>query len=269
MGASIPSGDEDQISFDFNSDPSGKCGTDIDTVSGFMVIGGGFADWFTPSGQLVESTSYANGNTVGMQFGGPAEAGGDYACVTAAAFTSTGPSSTQTTSTLTPALYFTGYGPVPTCQTASATTSEGAQTSVTLSCAATYGGTPSYAIAAGPTHGTLGSINQATGQVTYTPNPGFSGSDSFTYTGANSYGASTATTVAITVTAPTTATKCVVPALIHKTLARARTALHRAHCALGRVTEPKHHHGTLHVRSQKPRAGSKLAAGAKVAVTLK
>ena len=30
-----------------------------------------------------------------------------------------------------------------------------------------------------PSHGTLGAINQDTGTVTYTPNPGFTGSDSF------------------------------------------------------------------------------------------
>ncbi len=45
------------------------------------------------------------------------------------------------------------------------------------------GATPRYTIASGPSHGSLGSVNG--NQVTYTPAPGFSGSDSFTFSAAD------------------------------------------------------------------------------------
>jgi hypothetical protein len=63
--------------------------------------------------------------------------------------------------------------------------------------------------------------------------------------------------------------KCVVPSLKHETLAAARNALQKAHCAMGRVTQPRHHHGTLHVSSQSPKPRTRLRGGSKVAVTLK
>ena len=37
------------------------------------------------------------------------------------------------------------------------------------------------AIVTNPSHGTLGNIDQNTGIVTYTPNPNFTGDDSFTF----------------------------------------------------------------------------------------
>ncbi len=62
--------------------------------------------------------------------------------------------------------------------------------------------------------------------------------------------------------------ECVVPKLKGKTLSQARTALKKAHCTLGRVKKPKHSRGTLKVESSTPKAGRKLADGAKIAVTL-
>jgi hypothetical protein len=63
---------------------------------------------------------------------------------------------------------------------------------------------------------------------------------------------------------------CVVPRLKGKTLAQARTALTKAHCALGKVIRPAHtgEHVGLVVGSTRPRAGARLSSGAKVAVTL-
>jgi hypothetical protein len=66
---------------------------------------------------------------------------------------------------------------------------------------------------------------------------------------------------------------CVVPKLKGKTLAQARTALRKGHCALGKVTKPankRHRHKPprLVVGSTKPAAGRLLANGAKVAVKL-
>jgi hypothetical protein len=53
---------------------------------------------------------------------------------------------------------------------------------------------------AGPSHGTLGTIDPSTGQVVYTPNGGYSGPDSFTYKASSSNGMATAQTVSIQVT---------------------------------------------------------------------
>ncbi|GAB3385469.1 hypothetical protein GCM10027432_18220 [Lysobacter fragariae] len=63
------------------------------------------------------------------------------------------------------------------------------------------GGTPSsVAVASAPTNG----IAIASGtSITYQPNPGFAGSDSFTYTATNASGTSAPATVSITVGAPT------------------------------------------------------------------
>ncbi len=67
-------------------------------------------------------------------------------------------------------------------------------------------------------------------------------------------------------------THCVVPKLKGKTLAQAKTALHKAHCALGQVRAPKppkHHKlGKLVVVSSSPGAGSVRASGTKVRLAL-
>jgi hypothetical protein len=59
-----------------------------------------------------------------------------------------------------------------------------------------------YSIASGPSHGSLGPIDQSTGTLTYTPNPAFSGQDSFTYLATNVAGPSDPATVTITVPPP-------------------------------------------------------------------
>ena len=82
----------------------------------------------------------------------------------------------------------------PTSSNTSATTSPGQPVTVVL----TGTGTAPilFTIMRGPTHGTLGAINPLTGTVTYTPAPGYIGSDSFTYAD----GTSTTRTVTITIT---------------------------------------------------------------------
>lgn len=63
--------------------------------------------------------------------------------------------------------------------------------------------------------------------------------------------------------------RCVVPNLKGKTLAKARSALAAAHCALGKVRRPKGAKlSHLRVRSFSPAAGSTLPAGSKVALKL-
>jgi Bacterial Ig-like domain (group 3)/PASTA domain len=66
---------------------------------------------------------------------------------------------------------------------------------------------------------------------------------------------------------PKTKPACVVPKLKGKTLAKARKLLSKARCKLGKVTKPKHGQ-KLVVASTKPRAGTKLANGAKVTLVL-
>jgi hypothetical protein len=92
--------------------------------------------------------------------------------------------------------------PPPSCQSASATTHAGAPVSVQLSCTDAGGATLSYAINANPAHGSLGQINQSTAQVTYTPNPGYSGPDSFTYHASSANGTATVQPVSLTVNPP-------------------------------------------------------------------
>lgn len=64
--------------------------------------------------------------------------------------------------------------------------------------------------------------------------------------------------------------RCVVPKLKGKTLAKAKTALKKAHCKLGKVKKPRHvkHGAKLVVSSQTARARSKHPAGTKVGVKL-
>jgi membrane protein involved in colicin uptake len=64
------------------------------------------------------------------------------------------------------------------------------------------------------------------------------------------------------------AARCVVPRLRGDSLAAARRALQRLHCALGGVTAPHARRGTLVVARQSVHAGRELAGGAKVSITL-
>jgi DNA-binding beta-propeller fold protein YncE len=96
------------------------------------------------------------------------------------------------------------YTPPPACNAGSASTKGGVAATLALSCTDAAGAPVSYAIATQPAHGTLSALNTATGAVTYTPNGGFDGTDSFTYTGSSVDG-STTQTVTVTVSGPTCA----------------------------------------------------------------
>jgi hypothetical protein len=73
-------------------------------------------------------------------------------------------------------------------------------------------------------------------------------------------------------TPPPSGVKCTVPKLKGDSLSRAESLLKKAHCAVGKISKPKVKHGhkqpKLVVGSTKPRAGSKLPKGSKVAITL-
>jgi hypothetical protein len=92
--------------------------------------------------------------------------------------------------------------PPPTCQARSAVTHTGAAVSVTLSCSDPSGAAVSYAIVAGPAHGTLSGLSTTSGQVTYTPAAGYSGTDTFTYHATSANGTASTQTVSITVNPP-------------------------------------------------------------------
>jgi len=65
-----------------------------------------------------------------------------------------------------------------------------------------------------------------------------------------------------------TPVRCVVPSLHSDSLVRARQALDRAHCSLGKVSRPRGYHGPLVVIGQRVRPGRKLSSGTPVAITL-
>lgn len=67
---------------------------------------------------------------------------------------------------------------------------------------------------------------------------------------------------------PPSEERCVVPPLVGKALARARSALSSAHCSLGRLSKPQRSRGALIVRSSSPSAGTNLPAAGKVNLVL-
>jgi autotransporter-associated beta strand protein len=85
---------------------------------------------------------------------------------------------------------------------------------VTLRLAATDddGDTVSYSVATGPQHGTISDFDPGTGILTYTPQPGFAGTDSFVFSATDLWLASTAT-IQLTVTPSAPA-----PSIAHSSL---------------------------------------------------
>ena len=86
----------------------------------------------------------------------------------------------------------------PSCKPVSASTKFGTAVSLHLQCSDALGDPMTLAIKSGPAYGKLSSIGSG-GSVTYTPNTGYSGPDSFTYTGTSKLGTSAPATVSITV----------------------------------------------------------------------
>jgi DNA-binding beta-propeller fold protein YncE len=97
----------------------------------------------------------------------------------------------------------------PTCTSAAPTAANPGTTAVALPCPDPNGDPLARTVLTGPTHGTLAAIDQAAATVAYTPNPGFSGTDSFTY--AASDGTIQSPPATITITVPPDVTK---PALL-------------------------------------------------------
>jgi Cadherin-like domain len=70
---------------------------------------------------------------------------------------------------------------------------------VTLPCSDEDADPITRSILSGPAHGTLAPVDQAAGSVTYTPDPGYAGADSFTFDGADGSGTSNTATASLTV----------------------------------------------------------------------
>jgi hypothetical protein len=101
----------------------------------------------------------------------------------------------------------------PTANSQSVTVGQGLARTVTLTATPFNGDPLTFQITSGPAHGTLSGLNAATGQVTYTPNAGYSGPDSFQFTATDTTSnlTSAAATVSITVLQlPTAAAQSVI-----------------------------------------------------------
>jgi hypothetical protein len=125
----------------------------------------------------------------------------------------------------------------------------------------------------------FGDANQATGAAA-THTYGAPGAETVTVTASEAGGATTVQTLGLTVSpaaaapgTPPAAAKCRVPKLKGLSLKKARKAIIRAKCKLGRVHRPrglaKKKRAKLVVKSQTPRAGRLVPRGTKVGVTLK
>ena len=93
----------------------------------------------------------------------------------------------------------------PTASNGSVTTAENTAVSGTLSASGPSGAALTFAIVAQPANGSVTLTNSSTGAFTYTPNSGFSGTDSFTFDASDSGGTSNTATETVTVQAPTVA----------------------------------------------------------------
>jgi hypothetical protein len=84
----------------------------------------------------------------------------------------------------------------PACTGSTASTDYQTAVGLTLTCT---GDLDTRSVTSGPSHGSLGSIDQNTGAVTYTPDNGFSGDDTITFRATNAAGAAAPATITVTV----------------------------------------------------------------------
>lgn len=113
--------------------------------------------------------------------------------------------------------YGQGQGPalpsppgVPNCSDQNVSTAFNTAVTIDLSCSVPSGASQTFRVVTQPQHGTLSGV-AGSSQVTYTPNNGYSGPDSFTFSANDSAGAGNVATVNLTVAAsppPTTPRPC-------------------------------------------------------------
>jgi DNA-binding beta-propeller fold protein YncE len=131
----------------------------------------------------------------------------------------------------------------PQCGDDTARTSPAAAVEILLGCVDPNGTPVEHSITSPPLNGTLGPIDQATGTVTYTPNPGFVGNDAFSFTASDGGMSAAPATIRITVEADTE------PPLMGIRTGRARmTAFGRVTISLACPDSEQSCSGTLAVR---------------------
>jgi hypothetical protein len=112
---------------------------------------------------------------------------------------------------------------VPVCIDSSTTVAHDTAAAVALTCTDANGDALTRTIAAPPANGTLGAIDQGAGSVLFTPQPGFSGVDAFSFTASDGRDASAPATAALTVGAGAPpATKDTTPPVITRLSAKAK-----------------------------------------------
>ena len=93
-------------------------------------------------------------------------------------------------------------GPPPSCPGLRRDIAHDTPTVVGLLCADVDGDPVTFSIVSGPSHGQLGPLDRQEGLVAYTPDPGFTGQDSFRYRGADASGVSQVATASMSVQPP-------------------------------------------------------------------
>ncbi len=121
-------------------------------------------------------------------------------------FTFTANDGTDTSNTATFTITVTTANDAPVCADDAATTDEDTPLGDSLACTDVDGDTLTYAEVSGPSDGTL--VLNADGNFTYTPNPDFNGTDSFTFSAGDGSDTSNTATFTITVTAVNDAPVC-------------------------------------------------------------
>src|SRR5439155_1406774 len=95
----------------------------------------------------------------------------------------------------------TAVNHAPLANNQSVTLSEDASAAVVLTGSDLDGDPLTFAIVTGPTNGVISGFNANTGALTYTPNPNFNGTDSFTFLANDGTSNSGPATVSLTITA--------------------------------------------------------------------
>jgi len=99
-----------------------------------------------------------------------------------------------------------GGNSAPTASNGSVSTTTGTAVSGTLSASDSDGDSLTFSIVSQPSHGSVSITNTSTGAFTYTPNSGYTGSDSFTFKATDSAGnASNTATESVTISSSNTA----------------------------------------------------------------
>jgi len=92
-----------------------------------------------------------------------------------------------------------GAAAAPECEDVAVSTAAGTPVTVPLTCTDANNNTLTLSTTSGPANGTLGTINQSAGSVTYTPNAGFTGTDTFAFVANDGAADSDEATATITV----------------------------------------------------------------------